>query len=411
MNHPQNRPPRPPQTSRMTNATNEYVGSRISYRRRKAPSFTGALIYAVLFLLVILVSMLFIVRSREAAEEAETRYVTIETTAPAEPETTESAPGSDDGAVPPDTSAQTVPPETTAVPENEDPAFIGPPSAIRKPALEEIVVSNADVHTGNLILVNYDYAFVFPDSQPQTLLYGNRAKDENGKSVYALSRADISLNAELFPIFDGLLLDFYRASGCRDVLITSGFRTFDFQKQLMADRIASQGEEVARQYVAEPGHSEHHAGLAVDMVIFSGGQQYFFPEYDLAAWLVENLPAYGFILRYTDEFQEVTRCASEPWHYRYVGTPHAQLVTTMGIPFEEYHTYLRQFTWNDTRLLIHPDGSVSETDGLDLPEDGFMVYYVPAEEGDTTSVPVPPEYAYEISGTNTDGFFVTVTLG
>lgn len=406
MNQPNNRPPRPQQRPSRPREVTQYPN--ISYRRRKAPSFTGALIYAVLFLLVILVSMLFVVRSRERAEAEETRYVPIETTAPAAPDTPDSSPDSDFSS---DSVTTAEPPQTTAPPVNEDPAFIGPPTTIRKPKYEEITVSNSDVHAGNLILVNYDYAFVFPESQPQTLLYGNRAKDEDGKSVYALSRADISLNTDVFPIFDGMLLDFYRASGSRDVLITSGYRTFDFQKQLLADRIASQGEEIARQYVAEPGHSEHHAGLAIDMVIFAGGQQYYFPEYDLAAWLVENLPAYGFILRYTEAFQEVTKCAPEPWHYRFVGTPHAQLVTTMGIPFEEYHAYLRQFTWNETRLLIHPDGSVSETDGLDLPAEGYMVYYVPAGEGESTAVPVPPEYEYEISGTNTDGFFVTVTLG
>lgn len=414
MNHPQNRPPRPPQNSRPTDNRREYLGTNLSYRRRKAPSFTGALIYAILFLLIILTSLLFVVRSREKAEAEETRYVSFETTAPIaeEPSPNDTLGSLSEENSPAQTTApDTAIPETTAPPENEDPAFIGPPSAIQKPKYEEITVANTDIHTGNLILVNYDYAFVFPESQPQTLLYGNRAKDENGRSVYALSRADISLNSELFPIFDKVMLDFYHASGSRDVLITSGFRTYEFQAQLMAERIASQGEELARQYVAEAGHSEHHAGLAIDMVIYAGGQQYYFPQYDLAAWLVEKLPAYGFILRYAEEFQEVTRCAAEPWHYRYVGVPHAQVITAMNVPFEEYHTYLRTFTWETSRLLIHPDMTVSETDGLELPAEGWMVYYVPASEGETTAIPVPPDSVYELSGNNVDGYIVTVTLG
>lgn len=387
MNQQNNRPtaPHTPQHSR---PDGEYVGSQLHYRRRKAPAVTGALIYAALFLLIILICILTIARSHMADGESEdTRYVAISTD---------------------DTSAEANLPntiDTTAPATNDDPAFIGPPSIIEKPPCEYVEVENSSIHTGNLILVNYMYEYVFPESQPQTILYGNKS------SAYMLSRADISLNEELFPIFDGMLVDFYNATGCRDVLVTSGYRTYAFQEQLLADRIASQGETIARMYVAEPGRSEHHAGLAIDMVIFSGGQQYYFPEFDLAAWIIENAPSYGFILRYTEENEEITHCAAEPWHYRYIGTPHAALITAMDITFEEYHDYLRNFTWDTKRLLIASDGSVSETDGLHLPDTGYMVYYVPAADGESTQIPVPPDSTYEISGTNTDGFFVTVTLG
>ncbi len=208
----------------------------------------------------------------------------------------------------------------------------------------------------------------------------------------------------------GMIADFVKATGCKEVLVTSGYRTFDFQKDLYDSRVASQGEEMAKLYVAQPGYSEHHAGLAVDMVIFAGGQQYYFPDYEQAAWIVEKAPEYGFILRYTEANQAITHCAPEPWHYRYVGAPHASLVTAMGISFEEYHEYLRTFTWDGVRLLIAEDGSVSETDGFDLPDSGHMVYFVPAWEGDTTPIPVPPDASYEISGNNADGFIVTVDL-
>ena len=130
-----------------------------------------------------------------------------------------------------------------------------------------------------------------------------------------------------------------------------------------------------------------------------------------ASWIIEHAPDYGFFLRYTEENQAITGCAPEPWHYRYVGIPHARLITTLNISFEEYHTYLQQFTWEGKRLLIAEDGSVSETDGLRLPTSGHMVYYVPAaENSSSTKIPVPPEYTYEISGDNMNGFIVTVTL-
>lgn len=388
-------PPRTPQRSQKDRTTaparpGEYVQANLTYRRRRAPAAAGALVYAVLFLMVILVCLFVIVQSRRTdGEPEETRYVPIETTAPGTD--TES----DGGTIV----------ETTAPIENDDPAFIGPPSTIRKPEAENVTVENTQIAVGDLILVNYEHPYVFPDSQPQTKLYGNKS------SVYMLSRADISLNTSLFPIFDKMIVDFFTATGCSELLVTSGYRTYDFQSELYESRVASQGEEMAALYVAKPGYSEHHAGLAIDMVIFSGGQQYYFPEFDKAAWIIENAPDYGFILRYTEENQEITHCAPEPWHYRYVGTPHARLITDLNLSFEEYHDLLHSYTRDGTRLLIAADGTTSETDGLDLPSEGYMIYYVPASDGDTTDVPVPPDTAYEISGDNESGFLVTVRLG
>ncbi len=108
----------------------------------------------------------------------------------------------------------------------------------------------------------------------------------------------------------------------------------------------------------------------------------------------------------------ITGRAAEPWHYRYVGTPHAQLITDMGLCYEQYVEYLRQFPWKDDRLFIRPDGTTFVDDGLSLPEDGYMVYYVEADrDSSMTEIPIPPESkSYSISGDNVDGFFVTVSF-
>jgi len=356
---------------------------RVSYRQRRANSITGALLFAILFLVVILIA-LFAISQRNRMPEDTDPY-------PSSPEVTTGNTGSEALSDSQDTTA-----ETTA-----------PPA----PAFEIRSVSNDQIHRGELILINGEHPFVFPDSQPQTLFYGNRSTDENGKSLYGLSRADISLNTELFSLFDGMIADFARETGCKDVLITSGYRTYAFQEELYNTRVATQGEEKARMYVAKPGYSEHHAGLAVDMVIFTGGQQYYFTDYKDAAWIVENAPDYGFIWRYTEEKKEITGCASEPWHYRYIGAPHARLCTDLGYCFEEYHAYLKEYTWEGDRLLIAEDGTVSVTDGMNLPESGYMIYTVPANtEGDTTEIPVPPGADCRISGDNAGGFIVTVLL-
>ena len=363
--------------------------TQATYRQKRTSSITGALLCAILFLAVILVALIVIAaRSKEPIADV-----------PDIPSVSDSASasGEDLPALPP-----TVDPIMT---ETYDPAFIGPPAPITEPDSVIVSVNNNDIHTGNLILINKDHPYVFPEEQPQTILYGNKSP------VYQLSTISISLNTSLFPIFDGMLEDFSNATGCNKVLVTSGYRTYEFQKDLYESRVKSQGEEKASLYVALPGNSEHHAGLAIDMVIFADGRQYYFPEYEDAAWIIENAPEYGFFLRYTEKAQEITGCAPEPWHYRYVGAPHARLITDMDRCFEEYHDYLRTFTWAEERLLVLSDGTTETTDGFHLPDAGYMIYYVPAADGDTTNIPVPPKSEYEISGDNDAGFIVTVKLG
>lgn len=373
MNQPQNHTPRRPSAqhneSPVQHGTySDGTGTCLTYRKRRVAPLTGALLCALVFFLVILVCILVISQNRQ-------------------PQSPAPATG-----IPPVSAAD--PPESTPSPQ---PSII-PHDTVTLPA--------SAVAEGNLILVNAEHPYVFPQSQPQTVLYGNKSP------VYVLSNASISLNTSLFPIFDGMLVDFSRESGCKEVLVTSGYRSYEFQEELYESRVKSQGAEQAALYVALPGNSEHHAGLAVDMVIYKDGRQYYFPDYEDAAWLIEHAPDYGFILRYTEDKQSVTQCAPEPWHYRYVGTPHARLITALGLCFEEYHEYLHQFTWEGTRLLTDGKGDAAEADtAAALPTDGYMIYYVPAApSGGDTDIPVPAGSEYEISGDNAGGFIVTVTL-
>ena len=50
----------------------------------------------------------------------------------------------------------------------------------------------------------------------------------------------------------------------------------------------------------------------------------------------ELAPLYGFIERYPANKEAVTGIAHEPWHFRYVGRPHAQRMTDLGLTLEEY---------------------------------------------------------------------------
>ena len=88
--------------------------------------------------------------------------------------------------------------------------------------------------------------------------------------------------------------------------------------------------------VARPGHSEHQTGLAVDIQgsIPGGRNIHKTPE---AKWLKDNCHKFGFILRYLPETTFITGYASEPWHFRYVGTDISLDMHQKGIKtLEEY---------------------------------------------------------------------------
>lgn len=132
-----------------------------------------------------------------------------------------------------------------------------------------------------------------------------------------------------------------------DLVVTSGWRSWAYQEQLFEDKVArvmsgtgldrAAAEDMAADEVARPGTSEHQLGLAVDLVDAS------YQVLDEAQastpaqqWLMEHCWAYGFILRYPAEKQDITGIIYEPWHYRYVGRDHAQAIRQSGQCLEEF---------------------------------------------------------------------------
>ena len=55
-----------------------------------------------------------------------------------------------------------------------------------------------------------------------------------------------------------------------------------------------------------------------------------------AQWMKENCADFGFILRYTEDGEALTKTAFEPWHFRYVGESIADYIMGRGITMEEF---------------------------------------------------------------------------
>jgi len=118
----------------------------------------------------------------------------------------------------------------------------------------------------------------------------------------------------------------------------SGYRSYETQKSLFNYYVQTQGEETARKYSAEPGHSEHQTGLAMDVSGIDGkcAADDCFAGTPEANWLAAHAAEYGFIIRYPKGKEAITGYAYEPWHVRYLGKDLAQKVAASGKTLEEY---------------------------------------------------------------------------
>lgn len=120
------------------------------------------------------------------------------------------------------------------------------------------------------------------------------------------------------------------------------YRTIEQQESIYEKYLNNFGLEYAKKYVAKPGHSEHHTGIAIDVGVVLDGKFYhtieeLFSIEPLFKTIHEKLPRYGFILRYPKGKESATKIGYEPWHFRYIDSPEiAKEITEQGICFEEY---------------------------------------------------------------------------
>lgn len=125
-----------------------------------------------------------------------------------------------------------------------------------------------------------------------------------------------------------------------NLIVSSAYRSIDDQKKMYDDFVSKKGATLAKQYVADPGSSEHHTGLAVDINDDSSSCRSDSEKCSLswssAAWLADNAPTYGFIIRYPAGAQPITGIAYEPWHLRYVGVILAQQLSASDLTYDEF---------------------------------------------------------------------------
>lgn len=299
------------------------------------------------------------------------------------------------------TNGTDVPAETTTAPEvtTEVKVEVTEPPVTEPPALgyTTIEMSNANLYTGSLILVNSQYAYHFPASEASLLTVYNEYVANNYRCNY-FDDTSMQLDAVATRNILALANALYTDTGLNWLKLGTGYRSYEVQQSLAEKYPAT---------AALPGYSEHHTGLGVDLQIWDREKQvtYNFDEPNqncqtVYSWISANAYKYGYVRRFAPDKDNITYITSDRWHYRYVGVPHAYFMTANNLCLEEYLAWLESYTYEGTHLFIN---------GVD--GKNYEVYFVAAEEGTSTTLPVPTDpTAYTVSGNNYSGFIVTVTL-
>lgn len=187
-----------------------------------------------------------------------------------------------------------------------------------------------------LVLVNRDYT-LSNTYEPQDLIRPDVRHDSS--SILMREEAAHALEA-LFAAAEeeGLHL-----------IASSGYRSYRTQELIYQRKIKNTGStEKANLLVAPPGASEHQLGLAMDLKCKSvKNLNASFGKTEEGQWIAENAHLFGFIIRYKEEWTDITGYAYEPWHIRYVGKEHAQIIHDMNVPLEEYISALRMIAQNE----------------------------------------------------------------
>lgn len=130
-----------------------------------------------------------------------------------------------------------------------------------------------------------------------------------------------------------------RLDGWKFIVPVSGWRSLEEQLAIYQESLRENGPEFTARFVAMPGHSEHQTGLAIDLGLRQPDIDFIrpvFPYEGICQKFRELAPAFGFIERYPAGKEHITGIAHEPWHFRYVGMPHSEIMTFKGLTLEEY---------------------------------------------------------------------------
>jgi D-alanyl-D-alanine carboxypeptidase len=258
----------------------------------------------------------------------------------------------------------------------------------RRLTYASVQAANSEIHQGHLVLINPDHPIRQTISSDRLL--------------------PLSSIPTIRTLHDGMLLDktclrnlanlLEACQGINEIIAVSGYRTKLEQEEIYESSLADNGAEYTARYVALPDRSEHQTGLAIDVGKRNKDVDFIapaFPDSGVYKRFKQLAARHGFIQRYKEGKESITRISCEPWHFRYVGYPHAGIMEQNGWCLEEYIDRLESCTFENEHLVFEDERSFAE------------IYYVAAEAGTSTTIPLAECDRFRLSGTNRSGFIVT----
>ena len=247
--------------------------------------------------------------------------------------------------------------------------------------MKTVTLRPEDARRGTLILVNASHPLADAAEPPLAPL--------------AAPSGPVLLHSRAAALLRNLLC----AVGAGGAIVpVSGYRTQAEQEDIYRSSLRDSGRAFTEQYVALPGCSEHQTGLAVDLAAAREEIDFIrpdFPDEGVCRAFRRAAARYGFVERYRARKQPLTGIAAEPWHFRYVGYPHAVLMERCGLCLEEYVEYLRRFPEHGPHLRLEWRGLRCE------------VFHLPAQSA-PLALSLPDAALCQISGDNAGGFAVTL---
>ena len=235
---------------------------------------------------------------------------------------------------------------------------------------------------GELILINKQTQYSFPANATTALvdMRDELAFAEGAASYgFASPTEKYLFNRKALTAFNAMMDQYYAVTGDNTLAVRTAYRTKEQQQ-------ASGSSTPA-------GFSDHHSGYCI---AFTDA----FSKSVSSVWITENCHKFGFITRYPTTKKAVTGVENYTECFRYVGVAHATYIKENKLCLEEYVNLLAN---------NHPfDGDHLQFTGAD--NNSYSVYYVPISNTPVTTLNVPENFSYTVSGDNRRGFIVTVNL-
>jgi len=240
---------------------------------------------------------------------------------------------------------------------------------------QEISVKKAKVDMAEYALADLQKNELFQFNQSLMLINTEYMLAEEFEAETAEYKdTGVKMNA-CVPVAYGALVDAVKAKTGDKLYISSGIRDRKRQQELYKE-----DPETA----TIPGASEHETGLCMDIYVayFAGDG---FLKSEAGQFVNSHCDEYGFIIRYPSYGEKETGIRFEPWHIRYVGFPHSEIIYNNRLTLEEY-------------IFSLEEGVCYEADG----------YYITRQRPMDGKVQVPAGCdSYIVSPDNTGCYIIT----